>query len=101
MLASVIQPRQGPLFREDHALPRWHVQLSDHVIPALVWRDNLRRVTSRKELEMKKLFLAVLIPLSLGGCLSFHENPPPPRNTTVVVPPGATVTCPNGSTAPC
>lgn len=50
---------------------------------------------------MKKLLLAVLIPLSLAGCLSFHENPPPPHNTTVVVPPGSSVTCTNGSTAPC
>jgi hypothetical protein len=49
---------------------------------------------------MRKLLLAVLIPLSLGGCLSFHENPPP-QNTTVVVPPGSTVTCSNGLPGPC
>ena len=30
---------------------------------------------------MKKLLLVALIPLGLGGCLSFHENPPPPKNT--------------------
>jgi hypothetical protein len=49
---------------------------------------------------MKKLLLAALIPLSLGGCLSFHENPPPARST-VVVPPGSTVTCSNGMPGPC
>lgn len=41
---------------------------------------------------MKKLLLTLLVPLALGGCLSFHENPPPAR-TTIVVPPGSTVTC--------
>jgi hypothetical protein len=51
--------------------------------------------------RMKKLLLVALIPLSLGGCLSVHENPPQPRNTTVVVPPGSTVTCSNGMPAPC
>ncbi|MDR3529447.1 MAG: hypothetical protein P4L90_02655 [Rhodopila sp.] len=49
---------------------------------------------------MKKLLLVVLIPLGLGGCLSFHENPPPAK-TTVVVPPGSTVTCSNGQPGPC
>ena len=44
----------------------------------------------------------VLLPLSLGGCLSFSSSdPPPPRNTTVVVPPGSTVTCSNGQAPPC
>jgi hypothetical protein len=50
---------------------------------------------------MRKVLLTVLIPLSLGGCLSFHENPPPPKNTTIVVPPGSTVTCTNGMPGPC
>jgi hypothetical protein len=58
-------------------------------------------VTSGEVPLVKKLLLAVLIPVSLGGCLSIHENPPPPKNTTVVVPPGTTVTCPNGSAGPC
>ncbi|MBS0643727.1 MAG: hypothetical protein U1E70_17150 [Acetobacteraceae bacterium] len=48
---------------------------------------------------MKKLLLACLIPLSLGGCLSFSSSPPP--RTTVVVPPGSTVTCADGRVGPC
>jgi hypothetical protein len=51
---------------------------------------------------MKKLLLAVLIPLSLGGCLSFSDtSSPPPTHTTVVVPSGSAVTCSNGQPAPC
>jgi hypothetical protein len=50
---------------------------------------------------MRKFVFVVLIPLSLGGCLSFHENSPPPRNTTIVVPPGSTVSCANGQMPPC
>ena len=39
--------------------------------------------------------LPLLLPLLLGGCLSFSSsNPPPPSHTTVVVPPGTTVVCP-------
>ena len=49
---------------------------------------------------MKKLLLVALIPLGLGGCLSFNDSPPP-RNTTVVVPPGSTTTCSNGQPGPC
>ncbi|HYZ25146.1 MAG TPA: hypothetical protein VE690_23655 [Rhodopila sp.] len=49
---------------------------------------------------MKKLLLVCLIPLGLGGCLSFSSNPPP-KNTTVVVPPGSPPTCSNGQPAPC
>jgi hypothetical protein len=47
--------------------------------------------------------LLVLLPLSLGGCLSFSSsNPPPPSsNSTVVVPPGTTVVCSNGTAPPC
>jgi hypothetical protein len=76
--------------------------LSSRIVPAFFRHDHLHQVTSEEELGMKKLLLAVLIPLSLGGCLSFHENPPPPHNTTVVVPPGSSATCVNGSTAtPC
>jgi hypothetical protein len=48
---------------------------------------------------MKKLLIVVLIPLGLGGCLSFSSSSPP--RTTVVVPPGSTVTCSNGTTGPC
>lgn len=48
-------------------------------------------------------FILLLLPLSLGGCLSFSSsNPPPPnQNTTIVVPPGSTVVCSNGSPPPC
>jgi hypothetical protein len=49
---------------------------------------------------MKKLLLVCLIPLGLGGCLSIHSNPPP-KNTTIVVPPGSPPTCANGQPAPC
>jgi len=48
---------------------------------------------------MQVSWLVVLLPLALGGCLSFSSsNPPPPSNTTVVVPPA---TCTNGSAPPC
>jgi hypothetical protein len=50
---------------------------------------------------MSRILLALLVPLALAGCISVHENPPPPKNTTVVVPPGSTVTCAPGSTSPC
>jgi hypothetical protein len=49
---------------------------------------------------MRKLLLVALIPLGLGGCLSFHENPAPARNT-IVVPPGSTTVCSNGQPGPC
>jgi len=46
--------------------------------------------------------LLLLLPLSLGGCLSFSSsNPPPPSHTTVVLTPGTTVVCPDGSQPPC
>jgi hypothetical protein len=51
---------------------------------------------------MRKLLLVAFIPLGLGGCISFHENPSPPKTTTtIVVPPGSTVTCSNGQPGPC
>jgi hypothetical protein len=49
--------------------------------------------------RMKKLLIAVVLPLSLAGCLSFSSSEPP--KTTVVVPPGSTVTCSNGMAGPC
>ena len=45
---------------------------------------------------MSRSLLILLVPLALGGCLSFSSsNPPPPSHTTVVVPQGSTVVCPN------
>jgi hypothetical protein len=49
----------------------------------------------------KLLILIALVPLGLGGCISVHESAPPPKNTTIVVPPGSTVTCANGQMPPC
>jgi hypothetical protein len=45
----------------------------------------------------------LLLPLALGGCLSFSSSDPsPPKsNTTIVVPPGSTVVCSNGMAPPC
>jgi hypothetical protein len=50
---------------------------------------------------MRKLIFALVLPLSLGGCLSYVSEPTPPRTTTIVVPPGSTVTCANGLAPPC
>jgi hypothetical protein len=48
---------------------------------------------------MRKILLAVALPLMLSGCDSYSDTPP--RNTTVVVPPGSTVACANGLVPPC
>jgi hypothetical protein len=41
---------------------------------------------------MRFALLVLLLPLALGGCLSFSSSdPPPPASTTVVVPPGSAV----------
>ncbi|MGE0417522.1 MAG: hypothetical protein AB7O80_12000 [Acetobacteraceae bacterium] len=50
--------------------------------------------------------LAVLVmmglQLMLTGCVSFSSSDPsPPRNTTVVVPPGTAVICADGTSPPC
>ena len=51
---------------------------------------------------MRRVLFALLLPLSLGGCFSYHDTaPPPPAQTTVVVPPGSVVTCANGLAPPC
>lgn len=51
---------------------------------------------------MRRLLFAVLLPLSLGGCFSYHDTAPAqPSRTTLVVPPGSTVTCANGLLPPC
>ena len=49
---------------------------------------------------MIRILLAIAAPLLLAGCLSFHSSSPP-RSTTVVVPPGSSVTCANGMAPPC
>jgi hypothetical protein len=48
------------------------------------------------------LWSAILLPVLLGaaGCISSGE-PEHPSNTTVIVPPGTTVTCQDGSAPPC
>jgi hypothetical protein len=53
-------------------------------------------------MRVSRLIL-LLLPLTLGGCLSFSSSDPaPPRsNTTVIVPPGSTVVCSNGMAPPC
>jgi hypothetical protein len=47
-------------------------------------------------------WIIVLLPLALGGCLSFSSsNPPPPASNTVVVPQGSNAVCANGTQPPC
>ena len=42
---------------------------------------------------MRLSLFVLLLPLALGGCLSFSSsNPPPPASSTVIVPQGSTVT---------
>jgi hypothetical protein len=50
---------------------------------------------------MRTLTLALLLPLCLGGCLSFSSSSPPRQ--TIVVPPSnsTTVVCSNGTQPPC
>ncbi|MCW3474878.1 hypothetical protein [Limobrevibacterium gyesilva] len=57
---------------------------------------------------MRLSIFAVLLPVCLGGCLSFTGTTPaketvvvPPANTTTVVPAPATVVCSNGLRPPC
>jgi hypothetical protein len=59
-------------------------------------------VENEVAMRVSRLIL-LLLPLTLGGCLSFSSSDPaPPRNnTTVVVPPGSTVVCSNGMAPPC
>jgi hypothetical protein len=48
--------------------------------------------------------LALMLPLLLGGCLSFGGSSPPAR-TTIVMPPGnggpPAIVCSDGSSNPC
>lgn len=66
------------------------------------WNGQPRGRTgeSRKKAVIKKLLLACLLPLGLCGCLSFSSQTPP-KNTTIIVPPGSAVTCAPGQTTPC
>jgi hypothetical protein len=50
---------------------------------------------------MIRILIALIVPLSLGGCFSYTSTPTPPAHTTVVVPQGSTVTCANGAVPPC
>ncbi len=47
---------------------------------------------------MRLSLLALLLPVALGGCLSFSSSTPP-RQTTVVVQPSAV--CADGAAPPC
>ena len=49
---------------------------------------------SKETLHMRLVPVVLMLPLALGGCLSFSSShpPPPANNTTIVVPPGSTVT---------
>jgi len=78
-----------------------HAILTPPFISPAPWEYHLSAVRNEaKENRMRRIMLAVLIPLSLAGCLSLHENPPR-QNSTIVVPPGSTVTCANGQAPPC
>jgi uncharacterized protein YceK len=57
---------------------------------------------------MKPILLAIIIPLLLGGCLSFSDTTPAkttvvvaPSGATTVLAPGTTVVCTNGRSPPC
>jgi hypothetical protein len=50
--------------------------------------------------SMLKLFALPAV-LAVAGCISSSNPSPPAQGTTVVVPPGSTVVCPNGSPGPC
>lgn len=51
---------------------------------------------------MRPYLLVLLIPVALAGCISFSSSSPrPPASNTIVVPPGSTAVCPNGSAPPC
>jgi hypothetical protein len=59
-------------------------------------------VTLERKTPMRIAMVSLLVPLALGGCLSFSSsNPPPPANNTVIVPQGSTAVCSNGGTPPC
>jgi hypothetical protein len=46
--------------------------------------------------------LVLLVPLLVAGCFSFSSSSPtPPASNTVVLPPGASVVCSDGTRPPC
>jgi uncharacterized protein YceK len=56
---------------------------------------------------MRKILLAMALPLALSGCFSYTEATPAretvivPQGTTAVVPAPSTVVCADGSRPPC
>jgi hypothetical protein len=51
---------------------------------------------------MRVVLFAILASVGLAGCTYSSSSPPPPaQGTTIVLPPGATVVCPNGKAPPC
>jgi PBP1b-binding outer membrane lipoprotein LpoB len=57
---------------------------------------------------MRVWVVTALLPLALGGCLSYSAPPretvvytPAPATTTTVVPPGSVAVCANGLRPPC
>ncbi|HLI14304.1 MAG TPA: hypothetical protein VKY65_22130 [Alphaproteobacteria bacterium] len=63
---------------------RFKGQSSREAMPGSSW-ERVRRIAG--------LVGALLLTASLAGCVSYSSGP------TVVLPPGATVICPNGSPA--
>jgi hypothetical protein len=77
--------------------PASHLKAGDKPAHDGGW-DTLHR--TKRMLAMR--LVALLLPILLGGCVSFSSsNPPPPSHTTVVVPQGSTVVCPGGGAPPC
>ncbi len=52
---------------------------------------------------MRVSLIVLLLPLILAGCLSFSSSSPPPpaQGSTIVLPPGTTAICANGTAPPC
>jgi hypothetical protein len=49
---------------------------------------------------MRLSMLLLLLALGFSGCVTYSGTSTPPQNT-IVVPPGSTVYCSNGSAPPC
>jgi hypothetical protein len=53
-------------------------------------------------MTMRNTLLALAAPLLLSACISLSSSPSQPApNTTVVVPPGSTAVCADGTVPPC